>query len=340
MNPLPVFIDTDDFGVGRKPRTWIWDRFLTPRKLSVFTSTAKDGKTTLISQVVAAMEHGGEVAGSTVAKGRVVVATEEDDDDWEERKELLKIGRHVKWCFHPYCENVTWDDWNLFVMSLEQYPADLYLIDPLAHFLPDYAENHTATLRKVTEPLRQLAKQMNAAVLPLHHPSERGKGNFNFRGGGALKGFVDILMELKRLPDSARLDRRRVLSSTGRYPPEIVRTIELNAEGTATRVLTDVPPSDSFEAGWTGLRIVLEDAHHRLSRKEILMNWPEDYDKPCLATVKNWLEKAMSDKLVERFGKGRCASPYRYALTGKKFLPFGMSREMPDIRELDRELYG
>lgn len=340
MTALPTFVETNELRLSSSlPRTWIWDRFLTPGKVSIFTSPAKDGKTTLISQVVAAMEHGGEVAGSAVAKGRVVVATEEENDDWAERAELLNIGKHVKWCFHPFGEDPTWDDWNLFVMALEETPADLYVIDPLSHFLPAYAENQAATVRRVVEPLRRLAKKTHASVLPLHHPSEAAKGAFNFRGSGSLKAYVDILIELKRLPGVGLADRRRVLSSVGRYPPPVMRTTELNAAGTATSVLAHAPLAESFDAGWIGLRIAFEDATRRMTRKEILAKWPEDYDKPGLSALRNWLEKASNDQLIERFGKGRCGSPFRYALTGKKFDRFDM-KPIRDVAELDREIYG
>jgi len=41
-------------------------------------------------------------------------------------------------------------------------------------------------------------------------------------------------------------------------------------------------------------------------------------------TLRDWIERAMKDGLIECFGKGRRKSPYRYALPGKKFDPLGL----------------
>jgi hypothetical protein len=310
------------------PPEWLWTNFLVRGKLTLLTSPAKDGKTTLMSTVIAAMERGGTITDSMVVPCRVAIVTEEDDKVWKPRCELLKAtgvmptGDHIEWSTDPYPPEPTWDDWKLFVMSLEDVSADVYVIDPLLHFLPAYAESHNSTVQKAFEPLRELAEKKNAAVLPIHHPSEAAKGPFNFYGGSAQKRFVDIMAELKRLPHTGLKDHRRVLSTIGRFPPPVQRVIELNKSFSGYKVLPDAVLTDSFEAGWVGLKIVLEDASQRLALKELMNQWPPDYEAPARTTLRDWIERALKDGLIDRFGKGRRTSPYRYALPGKKFDPF------------------
>jgi hypothetical protein len=88
------------------------------------------------------------------------------------------------------------------------------------------------------------------------------------------------------------------------------------------------------------LKIVLEDSTERMTLQLIWDNWLPDYWKPSMMTLRRWLEVAVAQKKVERFGKGRCRSPFRYALPGRKFGGFADLPPMPDINEMDRERYG
>jgi hypothetical protein len=57
-------------------------------------------------------------------------------------------------------------------------------------------------------------------------------------------------------------------------------------------------PADAGEEsadGWVVLRTVLEDAHRKLTPREVLAAWPEDHPKPVAATVWRWLERAVAD---------------------------------------------
>ena len=111
-------------------------------------------------------------------------------------------------------------------------------------------------------------------------------------------------------------DRRRRLWAFSRYAETTRRlVIELTADGTDYVARDDVS-ADDFEEGWGRLRVVLEDAGHKLTRKQILGEWPQDDPKPEASTVWRWLDRAVQLGQVLRDGTGRKNSPFRYWLEG------------------------
>jgi hypothetical protein len=127
---------------------------------------------------------------------------------------------------------------------------------PLSPFLPPDA----------LAPLQRLAAR-GLAVLALHHPAKRNKGDGpTGRGRGALLGCADILIEMRWYRRPTDADRRRRLLGLSRFdetPRELV--IELNAEGTdylARGTLAD----EEFAAHWRLLEGLLRQGVPGLSR--------------------------------------------------------------------------
>jgi hypothetical protein len=188
------------------------------------------------------------------------------------------------------------------------------VIDPLAAFLPGPDENNAATVLAALGPLQRLTAA-GVAVLLLHHPR---KADGEPRGSGALPGFADILIELGGPPPGAPDDRRRRLRAASRFretPAE--RRIELSADGTDYAVTAD-GEVESFAEGWAVLRLVLEDARRKLTRREVRAQWPEDYAAPSLTVLWRWLERAVAAGLAARSGSGRRRDPFRYWLPGRE----------------------
>src|SRR5690606_18723413 len=84
-------------------------------------------------------------------------------------------------------------------------------------------------------PLRNIT-QAGASVLLVHHPgkAETSEGRSS-RGSGALPGFVDVILELRRYIPNDPEDTRRVLIGFSRFdetPREVV--LELTNEGYQT----------------------------------------------------------------------------------------------------------
>src|SRR5207302_7683895 len=86
---------------------------------------------------------------------------------------------------------------------------DLFVVDPLASFLPGRSDSDAGTLLEMLQPLQRLAAA-GVAVLILHHPrKEAADEGSTARGGGALLGFVDIILEVYRVGRLPTDDRRR-----------------------------------------------------------------------------------------------------------------------------------
>src|SRR5262245_32969877 len=113
-------------------------------------------------------------------------------------------------------------------------------------------------------------------------------------------------------------DRWRTLRAASRFAEvPAARRIELSPDGTDYAV-TAGGDDDSFAAGWAVLRLVLEDAHRKLTRLDVLDEWPDDYPKPGLVVLWRWLERAVADGRVKREGAGRRLNPFRYWLPEKE----------------------
>src|SRR5207253_9797079 len=86
---------------------------------------------------------------------------------------------------------------------------------------------------------------------------------------------------------------------------------ELNADGSDYNVLP-VTDDDDFNEQWDVLRMVLEDAPQKLTRLDILDEWPDDFPKPRPSTLWKWLNTALARGFVQVEGSGHKADPFRY----------------------------
>ena len=94
--------------------------------------------------------------------------------------------------------------------------------------------------------------------------------------------------------------------------------------------------------------MIFEDASQKLTREDILGEWPEDFDKPSPSGLRNWLESAAETNMIACEGSGRKKDPFRYwfpagKLCGKKifFTQSGNSKKgsqtFQSLREKKRE---
>ena len=81
----------------------------------------------------------------------------------------------------------------------------------------------------------------------------------------------------------------------------------------AERKTTDEATADFLET-WERLRGVLEDAPHRLSQRQILEQWPEDWPRPSKSALCEWLKRAVNLGLVLRKGTGKRNDAFLYWL--------------------------
>jgi hypothetical protein len=305
-----------------QPTRWLWDGYVAYGAVTLLTSRWKAGKTTLLSVLLARLASDGNLAGRAVSAARAVVVSEESPQLWVERGRRLGFGGDLGFVCRPFRGKPTAEQWEALIdrlaLAAEAEPGGpmLIVIDPLATILPGSDENAAASMLAALAPLRRLTAA-RAAVLLLHHPR---KADGSPRGSGALPGFVDVLMELTRVAGARVADRRRWLRAVSRYPETPAGVlVELAADDRDYAVLA-APDSaaDAFTAGWPVLRGVLTDTWQRLTRRELLEEWPDDHPTPGRTQLADWLERAVAAGWVTRQGSGRRRDPYRHWLPGRE----------------------
>jgi hypothetical protein len=313
-NTIPQELwDNDLSTVSRPDAHWLWTGFLAGGNLTLLTGLWKAGKTTLLSLLLSRRKNGGTLAGLAVKRGKSVVVSEEGSTLWADRARRYDFGGNVCFFPQPFLTVPRPDEWRSLLERIlqlrDQHGIDLLVIDPLAPFLR--AENNARNVFETLMPLAALMRR-GMAVLACHHPAKgQPAPGQAARGSGALLGHVDISIEMRH-PGGDPLTRRRRLLALSRHPettPQLL--LELNAAGTDYLPVAD-DYQDGFQTSWHVLTMIFEDAPQKLTRQDILNEWPADFDKPCPITLRKWLERAVDRSLLACEGSGRKSDPFRY----------------------------
>jgi hypothetical protein len=295
--------------------SWVWEGLIAQRNLTLLTSQWKAGKTTLLSVLLGLRVAGGELGGLLVRPSKTLVVTEELLSLWAERARKHQFAGRVCFIHQPFRTIPTDQEWQALLQRAlainAQHGVDLVAIDPLAPFLR--SENQARSMLETLMPLGQL-QRAGMAVLILHHPGrgERALGQAA-RGSGALLGHVDVFIEMRH-PGGKPLTRRRRLFTLSRHalsPRQLV--LELDEAGT-TYTLVAETAQEQFQADWEPIRLVLAGAPHKVTRQDIVREWPTGFDRPSEATVWRWLDRALEQGLVQCEGSGHKSDPFRYWL--------------------------
>jgi hypothetical protein len=318
---IPPELWSDDLQRAAAPPRWVWHGYLAAGAVTLLTSQWKSGKTTLLAVLLARLHHGGPLAGAAVAAGKAVVVSEEPAALWAERGRALGFGPHHAFLCRPFRGQPTAVEWLALLDRLAELHArhglSLAVIDPLAAFLPGGDENSAAAMMAALTPLARLT-EAGLSVLLLHHPrKEASAAGTAARGSGALPSSADVVIEMDWHRRGDPADRRRHLRAWSRFTETPGhRLIELAADGADYAVIADAG-AEEFAAGWSVLRLVLEDAARKLTRQDVLRQWPADFEKPSAATLWRWLERAVAAGQVCVEGTGRRKTPFRYWLPGR-----------------------
>lgn len=294
---------------------WILPGYIGKRNLTLLTGVSKFGKTTFLTQLMARRKDGGALAGLSVPAGKTVVITEEAQPLWAERARRHDFGGHACFFVQPFRHIPTTEEWKGLVDRVanvhDQQGADLVILDPLIQVLAN--DSNATSVLNIFLPLRALTAR-GMGVVVAHHPVKTGGviGQLG-RGHGVLHSHVDISIEMHvvgRDPDS-RVRRLYCKSRFAESPRHML--LEWNADGTDYNVLPDAG-DEEFHRQWDVLRMVLEDVPQKVTRHDILDEWPDDFPKPNSTTLWRWLSKTVADGLILMEGTGRKQDPYRYWL--------------------------
>src|SRR5262249_39843539 len=153
------------------------------------------------------------------------------------------FGDNLFWISRPFKGKPAFQDWLDLLQQIltihERHHIDLVVIDPLANFMPARSENDSGEVLKTLLSLQYLTAR-GIAVLVAHHPHKGAVSPGQAaRGSGALSGYVDTIIEMKRLSCRHAKDRRRRLDAYSRSDETPSTTvIELNTEGTDYQLLS------------------------------------------------------------------------------------------------------
>ena len=302
------------------PLAWLWRGFIAEKGITLFSALWKIGKTTLLAHLVRNMNKGDALCGYEVTPATVLYITEESETRWAKRRDALGIGDNVHFLCRPFKAKPSIAKWMAFIQHVQEQAAaigaHLIVFDTLSALWPVYNENDAGEVQAALMPLWTLAE--HSALLLVHH-LKKGDGQeaTGSRGSGALPGFVDTIIELRRHDANDRHSRKRVIAGYGRdeeTPAEIV--VELDAETNEYCGLGDRKGARLAEIKRT-LFTLLPTERPGLTLDEIKDTWPDD-ETPT--------KKAMLDALHEgtdrgewiRDGTGKRGSPYRFHVQSGK----------------------
>jgi hypothetical protein len=123
---------------------------------------------------------------------------------------------------------------------------------------------------------------------------------------------VDINLELRRCGPIYPDDGRRRLSARSRLAETPARIYYHWDQTTGTFSMTDEPDGVPTRETWSILKAILSNHQRAATHHELLADWPEDYPKPSVRVLYEWLQRAAEEKLVNRSGTGRRNDPYRF----------------------------
>lgn len=302
-------------------RDWLWDGYLAPRDLTLFTSQWKAGKTTLLAGLLQMMERGGEFLGRPLRPGKALVVSEESLELWAERLTLMPIGPHVQLLPRPNWRRDSFDAWQSLIEAArrmrEAGGLDLFVVDPMAKFVPGAWESNAVLLMDALEPLHELTSA-GVAVLLLHHPRKKpSEPGHSARGTGALLGFVDIALELSRFGRLTGDDRRRQLIALSRHVGTPARLVYEWDPATGQFAAIGDPGKIQFEQNWATLLAILQKRTVGATHLELWDDWPSDQHKPARSILYEWLNRAFEEKRLRREGNGTRTRPWRFRLEDK-----------------------
>jgi hypothetical protein len=176
-------------------------------------------------------------------------------------------------------------------------------------------ENDASQTMAALGPLHRIT-EAGAAVLLVHHPrkGDAAEGQAA-RGSGALAGFVDTIVELRRFNPESADDRRRELKGLSRFdetPSEVV--IELTDSGYHTiGSVGEATQSDRIRV----ITQILSESNEPCTADDVRSGWPDGtVPKPGRRTVMNDLNVGFKRSEWCRTGSGKRGDPFRYFPNG------------------------
>ncbi len=293
---------------------WLWKGYMARGGITLFSALWKAGKTTLLAHLLRAFGEGGTFCGQEVTPARVVVVTEESQALWAGRRDKLGFGNWCEFVLRPFRQKPSFNQWYAFLdalaESLRRRPADLVVFDPLTNLWPVKDENSAAEVTTALMPLRTLDPNECRNLTLVHHLRKSdGPEATGSRGSGALTGFVDTILELRRFTPGDNKDRRRVLTANGRYDDTAAEAVvELTEHGYALHgSRAETAALDLIET----LVGMIPTGEPGLSQAQLYDDWPSG-SKPNRSRFVEALRHGVNVGFWRMHGSGNRGDPIRY----------------------------
>jgi hypothetical protein len=279
--------------------------------LTILSSGAKCGKTTLLAFLIKLFETGGEFCSLKVEPAKLLYLSEEPEPIWAERVAELGLSPdHQGQCL-PFPAKPSLAQWQQFIGEVREYVEaegiDLVILDTIANLAPVEDENDNSQVSNYMSPLRGLTSA-GAAVLVLHH---HGWGERRARGASALVGFVDVILDFYSPTPTDHAERKRVLSARGRVAGLIRSvTIELSKDGSGYELVSKDAPS-AKKSTLSVMADIAPTEGDGWTIAEFLENWPGEKE-PAEKTLANVAASALKKGLLIAVEKGSPGNPARY----------------------------
>jgi hypothetical protein len=295
-----------------RPPDWVWEGYMARGYITLLTGLWKGGKSTLLAHLIRDL-----CRSSGLAEGlpqiKVLVVSEESPSIWTKRRDELALTEQLHLVCRPFKGRATADDWQelirLIEASVKAEDYGLVILDTLAALWPVMDENNATDVLTALMPLVQITSA-RAALLLVHHPrkGDATEGQAT-RGSGALPGFVDVILELRRYAAQDPGDTRRVLTAYSRFDETPAETV-LDLTGEGYVVLGDRASTKEAARRAAALELLPPEGPGK-TPDEIHDEWPTG-PKPGKRTVEKDLAALFAAGRCGRSGSGHKGDAFRY----------------------------
>jgi KaiC/GvpD/RAD55 family RecA-like ATPase len=313
-----------DLGPAEEP-DWYWPGYVARGAVTLLTGLWKAGKTTLLIHLLRDLYVGGGLVDVPIDQPTLIVS-EEPSRLWSERRETLGLSPSILFLQREAFSRPDHREWRLLIEQVSREVKvrgiGLVIFDTLPSAWPVVHENDAGETLEALTPLRGLCAAGAGVLLVCHPRKGDGAEATATRGSGALPGFVDIIVELRRHTAEEDADRRRVLRAWGRYEVPAERVIELEAQG--YRILGDRAAVRDLDMDATIARLLPTNGIG-IAAEAMCDGWPTT-PKPGLTRLRGTLNQGFKDGKWMRDGRGVRKDPHLF-----RALPGSNSIQSPDL---------
>jgi|GEM_PF-1761897 len=305
--PVPI----TELALAASP-TWVWNGYVAKGHVTLFTGLWKSGKTTLLGSLLHDLTEGGGLVSNPTGM-KTLIISEESSSLWSMRRDKFGLGSNVHVIARPFKSKASNQDWVEFVghvaWLVHRNGYEFVIFDTLPSVWPVVQENDASEVGAALLPVNSIT-QAGAGVMLIHHPRKGdGQEGQASRGSGALPGFVDVIVEMRRYTPDDNRDCRRSLTTLSRFdesPPSSVIEFK-DGHYVVIGDGSQVQQFDRFET----IESLLPATQPGLTVDELVDAWPTEL-KPGKRTVSADLAAGFDSKRWMRDGTGKKGSPYRF----------------------------